>query len=291
MKNVGASGSRRELELVADCFFDLCFGSIVVPGEVGDRLARLVAVRDHEGGDARTRQDRASELDLRVDHHEPRLSEQRFRVLPLARERIQSRGAPGGITIDSSKVGLQQLPDGDLTTFRSRDEATEVLDEDLAGLGQTRLTNERSGTPLSRAARRTGLKPAWPTTQARTIALGIRRYCVTSAMRYAGTSRGLSERRGGRRAGLGVPREASLPPGRRPATPWSFPPALVDCRRRKAGRLRPKCRNPHRTRSRCRGSTPPRRVGPRRPQCEWERTSGACAHSMRRWPGLLAGPS
>ena len=47
-KNVGGSGRGRERELAADRFLDLLFGLIVVSGEFGDRLTRLVAICDHE---------------------------------------------------------------------------------------------------------------------------------------------------------------------------------------------------------------------------------------------------
>jgi hypothetical protein len=58
---VAGSGRCRERELAADRFFDLIFRPIVVSGEIGDRLARLVAVRDHEGGNTRPGERRPSD--------------------------------------------------------------------------------------------------------------------------------------------------------------------------------------------------------------------------------------
>src|SRR5687767_744484 len=66
MKNTRGSGGFRRLELAADRFFDVERVLAIVIGEISDRLARLVPVRDDRGRDCRHLQNGPAELNPRI---------------------------------------------------------------------------------------------------------------------------------------------------------------------------------------------------------------------------------
>src|ERR687892_544195 len=66
MKNTRGSGGFRRLELAADRFLDVERVLAIVIGEISDRLARLVPVRDHCSRHCRYLQDGPTELHTRI---------------------------------------------------------------------------------------------------------------------------------------------------------------------------------------------------------------------------------
>src|SRR5262245_10780759 len=89
MKNTRGSGGFRRLELAADRFLNVERVLAIVVGEISDRLARLVSVRNDGGRHCRHLQNRSAKLHARIHRDNSGLRRFFSRAPSTARERIE----------------------------------------------------------------------------------------------------------------------------------------------------------------------------------------------------------
>src|SRR5688500_11343537 len=117
----------RSRGFVSEGFFDLFRAAIVILCQLTNRVAGLPALVDDRSGDARACDHRPSELDPRIDHHQPRRADDPFpceRIEPPCARYILFN-ALGNLLDDAAKTQLTWM-------LRHVDEvAGGVVDEDL----------------------------------------------------------------------------------------------------------------------------------------------------------------
>ena len=149
MKNTRDSGGFRRLELAADRFFDVERVLAIIFGEISDRFARLVPVRDHRGRHCRHLQNRPAEFDARIHRDNSGLRGFFGRTPSAPGKRTEPRDASILIPLHALEVQSDQVAHRELAVSGCVDYILEArgFNEQVLAVREHLVMNQRMRTP------------------------------------------------------------------------------------------------------------------------------------------------
>jgi hypothetical protein len=144
MKNTRGSGGFRRLKLAADRFLDVERVLAMVIGEISDRLARLVQVRDHSGRHRRHLQNGSTKLHARIHRDHSGLRAFISRSPSTAGKRIQPANESVFVPLHALKVQSDQIAHRELAVSRCIDHLLEArgFNEQVLAVGEHLVRNQ-----------------------------------------------------------------------------------------------------------------------------------------------------
>ena len=144
MKNTRGSGGFRRLELAADRFLDVERVLAIVVGEISDRLARLVSVRNDRSRHCRHLQNWPAKLKTRIHRDNSRLGRFFCRAPSTAREGVEPRDKSFLVPLHALEVKPEQISHRQLAVFGCIDHVLEAggFDEQVPAIREHLVMNQ-----------------------------------------------------------------------------------------------------------------------------------------------------
>jgi len=149
MKNTRDSGGFRRLELAADRFFDVERVLAIIIGEISDRLARFVPIRNHRGRHRRHFQNWPAELNARIHRDNARLRSFFSRAPSASREWVEPRHESVFVPLHALEVQPDQIAHRELAVSGCIDHILDArgFNEQVLAVREHLVMNQRMRTP------------------------------------------------------------------------------------------------------------------------------------------------